>query len=103
VSAGRWNKIAERAGFGLPAEDRRAAEVELDVLLELSSSEEARARQLACKNLCTCHVQADYDRAWTRLLELVQDHGPLVRDDAIHALTDPAAEEHPVGHRPRAA
>jgi HEAT repeat protein len=85
---GKWSKIAEKAGVGLPADDRRTAEDALDGLLELSRSEESRVRQLACKNLCTCHVRADDDRVWTRLLELIEDPDPEVRGDVIHALTD---------------
>lgn len=85
---GRWNRVAARVGFGLPSDDRRTAWDELDGLLELSRSEDSRARQLACKNLCTCHVQADHERVWTRLLELVGDPDPRVRGNAIHAVTD---------------
>ena len=80
-------------GVGLPADDRRTAADALDGLVELSRSEEIRSRQLACKNLCTCHVRADDDRVWARLLELVEDPSPRVRGDVIHAMTDstPAA------------
>jgi hypothetical protein len=85
---GRFSRIAEKVGVGLPAGDRRTAEDALDGLLELSRSQESRARQLACKNLCTCHVRTDDDRFWTRLLELAGDPDPLVRGDLIHALTD---------------
>lgn len=85
---GRWNKISERVGVGLPASDGRTAGDALDGLLELSWSTDNRERQLACKNLCTCHVRADDGRVWTRLLELVDDPDPLVRGDVIHALTD---------------
>jgi HEAT repeat protein len=85
---GRFNKIAEEAGIGLPAGDGRTAKDALDRLLELSRSQEARARQLACRNLCTCHVRADDDRVWTRLLEMVEDPDPLVRGDVLHAITD---------------
>jgi HEAT repeat protein len=85
---GRWNRVAERIGYGLPADDRRIAEDELDSLLELSRSEMASFRQIACKNLCTCHLRADYDEVWTRLLELIEDPDPQVRGDVIHALTD---------------
>ena len=81
-------RIAGKVGVGLPADGRRTAGDALDRLLELSWSEESRVRQLACKNLCTCHVRADDDRVWTRLLELVEDPDPLVRGDVIHALTD---------------
>jgi len=85
---GRFSRIAEKIGVSLPADDRRTAEDALDGLLELSRSEESRARQLACQNLCTCHIRAGDDRVWTRLLELVEDPDPLVRGDVIHALTD---------------
>jgi hypothetical protein len=88
VTVGRWRRSAERAKFGLPDDDQRIAEDELDGVLELSRSEMTWARQLACKNLCTCHVRADYDRVWTRLLELIEDPDPQVRGDVIHALTD---------------
>jgi HEAT repeat protein len=85
---GRWNRVAEKVGVGLPAGDGRISEDDLDGILELSRSGESRLRQLACKNLCTCHVRADDDRVWTRLLELVEDPDPLVRGDVIHAMTD---------------
>ena len=91
--AGRFTRIAEEAGVGLPSDVSRTAKDVLDGLLDLSRSGESSARQLACKNLCTCHVRADDDRVWTRLLELVEDPDPLVRGDVIHAITDstPAA------------
>ncbi len=85
---GRWSKIAERAGVGLPAGEGRTDRDAIDGLLELSRSEESRIRQLACRNLCTCHVRADDDRVWPRLLELAGDPDPLVRGDVIHAITD---------------
>jgi HEAT repeats len=85
---GRWSKIVEEAGVGLPAGEGRTAKDAIDGLLELSRSEESRARQLACRNLCTCHVRADDDRVWTRLLELAGDPGARVRGDVIHAITD---------------
>lgn len=36
----------------------------------------------------TCHVWADEDRVWTRLLELAADPDPRVRGDVIHAIAD---------------
>ena len=85
---GRWNKNSEKAGVSLPAGEGRTTKEAIDGLLELSRSEESRARQLACRNLCTCHVRADDDRVWTRLLELVADPDPGVRGDVLHAITD---------------
>jgi hypothetical protein len=85
---GRWSKIAKKAGVSLTAGEGRIAKDAIDGLLELSRSEESRIRQLACRNLCTCHVRADDERVWTRLLELAGDLDPRVRGDVIHALTD---------------
>jgi hypothetical protein len=53
----RWKKIAEEVGVGLPAGEGRTAGDELGGLLELSRSEDTQVRQLACRNLCTCHVR----------------------------------------------
>jgi hypothetical protein len=85
---GRWRKIAEKAGVGLPAAGGCTPKDAIDALLQLSRSEESRVRQLACRNLCTCHVRADDDRVWTRLLELISDPDRRVRGDVIHAITD---------------
>ena len=93
LGVGRWRKVAERAGTGLPVGEGRTARDAIGGLLELSRSEEGRVRQLACRNLCTCHVRADDERVWARLLELAADPDPRVRGDVIHAVTDstPAA------------
>ena len=80
--------MASKVGVGLPPVDARMDEDAIDGILQLSRSEESRLRQLACKNLCTCHVRADDDRVWVRLLELAGDPDPRVRGDVIHALTD---------------
>ena len=87
-TVGRWSKIAEKVGVGLPVGEGRTTKDAIDGLLQLSRSEESRARQLARRNLCTCHVRADDDRVWTRLLQLVRDPDPRVRGDVIHAITD---------------
>jgi hypothetical protein len=85
---GRWSKIAEKAGIGLPAGEGRIDRDDTGGLLDLSFSQDSRDRQLACRNLCTCHVRADDDRVWARLLELVGDPDPRVRGDVLHAITD---------------
>lgn len=72
----------------MPTGEGRTAKDDIDGLLELTWSEESRVRQLACRNLCTCHVRADDGRVWTRLLELLGDPDPEVRGDVIHAITD---------------
>ncbi|MDQ6614798.1 MAG: HEAT repeat domain-containing protein [Actinomycetota bacterium] len=52
------------------------------------SSDDARIRQLAAKNLCTCHVRSDDDAVWSQLFRLMSDPDDHVRSDALHALTD---------------
>jgi HEAT repeats len=84
----RWKKIAEEIGVGLPAGEGRTDRDQLGGLLELSRSEDTQVRQLACRNLCTCHVRADDDRVWARLLEMAGDPDPRVRGDVLHAMTD---------------
>jgi hypothetical protein len=85
---GKWKRVTDRVGVGLPVPDGRAAQDVVDRLLDLSRSGESRTRQLACKNMCTCHIRADDNRVWARLLELAADPDPAVRGDVIHALTD---------------
>ena len=45
-------------------------------------------RRKALKELCPCHVRADLDQIWERILECTNDADPLVRDQALHALGD---------------
>lgn len=45
-------------------------------------------RKKALKELCPCHVRADLDQVWERILECTNDSDPLVRDQALHALGD---------------
>ena len=45
-------------------------------------------RRKALKELCPCHVRADLDQIWERILECTNDPDPLVRDQALHALGD---------------
>jgi hypothetical protein len=90
---GKWKQVAEQAGIGLPAPHGRTAADAIDQLLELSRSTDSRQRQLACRNMCTCHLRADDNRVWARLVELTGDPDASVRADVLHALTDstPAA------------
>jgi HEAT repeats len=85
---GRFGNAAMRSGFRLPAEGSRLDKDQIEAALTLSQSASSLDRQLAVKNLCTCHVQADDPRVGQRLLELFGDPDPRVRGDVLHALTD---------------
>ena len=56
--------------------------------LALSTSADGRIRQLAVKNLCTCHTRSDDDEVWSHLFRLLNDPDGQVRRDAVHAVTD---------------
>ena len=45
-------------------------------------------RKRALKELCPCHVRANFDAVWERIFELTDDEVAIVRDQALHALGD---------------
>jgi hypothetical protein len=71
----------------VPFEVRPARAADARAMAELFAAV-AEERTGIATDLCTCHVRADDDRVWTRLLELVGDPDPRVRGDVIHAITD---------------
>lgn len=88
------NDPGRAGGFARPAPGTRTSADDIDELLSLAGSDDPATRQLAVANLCTCHVRADDDRVWARLLDLFRaDPDPKVRGGALHAITDstPAA------------
>jgi HEAT repeat protein len=80
----------EQTGFGQPRSGSRTGEDDIEPLLTLAGSDDPLKRRVAIKNLCTCHVQADDDRAWAALLRAFDDGDIRVRREALHALTDSA-------------
>ena len=90
---GRYGAAGERTGFGIPPEGSRQSDTDIERLLALADSPEVIERQLAAKNLCTCHVQADDARVAAKLFELFNDPEVRVRSDVLHALTDSTPTE----------
>lgn len=89
--AGRGiDRLSEADGaFSRPAQATRTSIDDIEELVALTGSAEPTARRIAVANLCTCHVQADDDRVWARLLELFEtDDDPRVRGGVLHAITD---------------
>jgi hypothetical protein len=56
--------------------------------LERTRATRADTRRVAVRALCPCHVRADRDAVWDRLLEMTDDQDRKVRSHVIHALTD---------------
>jgi len=85
---GRYDRVRERTGWSPPAGETTRYRDDVTALLALSRDADPRARRVAAKNLCPCHVRAIYPMVWKRLLELARDPDPGVRTDAVHALSD---------------
>ena len=67
--------------------ERRSRE-QVDGFLSLTYDDDPRVRQVAIRNLCPCHIQADVPAVWDRLLELAGDPDDGVRHDVLHTLVD---------------
>jgi hypothetical protein len=68
-----------------PARVRRS---EIAAWLERTRSPIPETRRVAARALCPCHVRADRDAVWVRLLEMTADEDRKVRSHVVHALTD---------------
>ena len=66
---------------------------EIDELLELSRSEDARERSEALRVLCPCQVKFNDRRVWDRTLEMAADPEVKVRATVLHLLCDGSPRE----------
>lgn len=90
----RTRYVGDGVSYGLSAGDDCGVDGDdIERLLALCDADDALGRQVAARNLCTCHVRSDDDRIWPQLLRLFEDDDARVRKTALHALTDstPAA------------
>lgn len=85
---GRLKEASERLGIPLPGDGHRTERGSRTSLLDMTRVGDPSERRVAVRNLCTCHVQADDDRIWERLLEMAHDPDAGVRRDVLHAITD---------------
>jgi hypothetical protein len=84
----KYDRVTDRTGFGAPPSGARTGQGDITSLVALAGSDDPIERRVAVKNLCTCHVQADDDRAWAALLDAFDDEDLRVRREALHAITD---------------
>jgi HEAT repeat protein len=68
--------------------EQRLQPNEIDDLLRLTTDKDARVRCKAAQALCPCHVRADHDRIWDRLIAMINDPDPHVRSTTLHTLGD---------------
>jgi HEAT repeat protein len=91
---------AEQARAGHRRRARRVAgreirldRTQVDDLLVQTEDPDADVRNEAVRALCPCHVQANVDRVWDRLVAMVADSDSRVRGSVVHALCDGSPRE----------
>ena len=60
----------------------------LDELIALTRDPDPKIRVEALHELCPCQLKADYERAWDRIIEMVEDDNVRVRGAVFHTLGD---------------
>ena len=85
---GRLDAAAQRLAVARPSSRARTPVADRERLIGACASSDDAERQIALRNLCTCHVQADDDEVWATLLHMLDDPSPKVRTEAVHAVTD---------------
>ncbi len=71
----------------------RTRKYEIDDLLNMSHSDDAKERAEALRELCPCHVKFNDGRIWDRTLEMATDANAKVRATVLHLLCDGSPRE----------
>lgn len=66
---------------------------EIDDLLRLTYDPDPAVRCDATQKLCPCHVQANHQRVWDRLMAMAEDPDVKVRKIVLHTLGDGSPRE----------
>ena len=71
----------------------RTSRYDIDDLLDLTQSDDAKERATALRELCPCHVKFNDTRIWDRTLEMAVDADVKVRATVLHLLCDGSPRE----------
>jgi hypothetical protein len=71
----------------------RTRRYQIDDLLALTHSDDARERNDALRELFPCHVKLNDRRVWDRALEMASDSDVKVRGAVLHLLCDGSPRE----------
>jgi HEAT repeat protein len=77
-----------RNGNRAKGREERLDRGEVDDLLRLTYDPNAEVRNAAAQALCPCHVQANIDKVWDRLIAMAEDPDVDVRATILHTLCD---------------
>ncbi len=75
--------------------ERRVRREEIEYLLELSQSADAKDREIAAQGLCPCHVRRRLESVWRALYRMMEDPDVRVRRAAWHTLEDGGCPDDP--------
>ena len=92
-----WQETVSRS-FRQSRNQTKGREAQLDrseikMLLNATYSESAEVRCHAANELCLCHIQGNTLQVWDRLLEMIADPDPKVRNIILHTLGDGSPNE----------
>jgi vesicle coat complex subunit len=61
---------------------------DINVILGLSKHPDPQVRKASLREMCPCRVKDDVDAFWRRVIEMVDDESPLVREQVLHTICD---------------
>ena len=85
----KHQKAAHRPG------ERRVGREDIELLLEMSRSDNPEEREVAAKYLCPCHVRRRIDEVWKALYRMMEDADVRVRRASWHTLEDGGRIDNP--------
>mmetsp|Transcript_33039 Transcript_33039/g.29279 ORF Transcript_33039/g.29279 Transcript_33039/m.29279 type:complete len:106 (-) Transcript_33039:52-369(-) len=60
----------------------------MDEIIALTAAKDPKIRLKATQEMCPCHVKADREEFWNRIIELATDSDEKIRYQVLHNLCD---------------